>query len=1024
MDFAAIPPDEESRAGGLPTLRELSGLAPGAMIALATRHAMRAESVVFAAPARSSVDPVLLAALGAIARLWSFTAVASLLKDKDWVTRNIGRSAVLRRSESLAGRLLSFVPRAGGRGPLKLALDSARSAARGAYGRSPRFGGPPAGLGLLALSVRRSVGQATRAIAMARGEAAPRVNLREDYASLRELSAWGGEAADFFGRPLWSASDIMDPQFYEALLSYESDLSEFFPPPAPPGLEASTVWGGSPPAAVEYFERGYPVVLLERIGRLADYLRRPHTLLAGYDVSGEPIPGPVIPPPPEGPMPDAEAPGAGPAPAVPEPEGVTEAEIPAARTPIPTSGPPEPEGVTEAEIPTRPVASPASEGPAEEGPAEPPPRDQIAYIYDIYDAIPGRSAAYKIVDLDGLEVGEAAIAAGGPGASPPGRRVSTGFAPPSEPGQRIPPAEPLGVGARYLFWLEVGEPVAGAIDSVPTALPGEIPAGARLRVAVFAEPDGLMIVAGADVGEIELQADGTARVVRRPFDPPAPADDPRLAERRLFFPIDTPARAGEPRLTCNIYYNGVLVQSRIVTASVRLEPKYGDGRSRTDLDYSLSASLDPGRLGRIAPHKLSVKLGGDIAGATHVLQFLGEGEFKAGISLGEQTISTLIREARAALRRVTWGVAETWDGKRPYRYASRPAADALALDLTILALAGYRIYDRVITELARTPAARAEFERLMGSPGLVQFASTRSATELIPSALIYDHPIANTREPARLCPTFAAALRDGTPLDETACFRGECPSRGDNKAVCPSGFWGFRHDIGVPVSLADGGDLVTDLGCAGTPSVAASIWTGFPGWAQHEKDLEGLGLRPAISATLDDTFSMLKAGGPHVVYFYCHGGFSGGVGYLAVGGDGDVGITRADFRAYDICWKSPRPLVFINGCETAALEPSAAFDLVTGFIQTARAAGVIGTEITIFEKLACPFAQAFFRAFLVDDLPIGEAVRRARMRLLQDGNPLGLVYIPFALPSLTVGRAPRPKPAVASAAEPAPVSVP
>jgi hypothetical protein len=91
--------------------------------------------------------------------------------------------------------------------------------------------------------------------------------------------------------------------------------------------------------------------------------------------------------------------------------------------------------------------------------------------------------------------------------------------------------------------------------------------------------------------------------------------------------------------------------------------------------------------------------------------------------------------------------------------------------------------------------------------------------------------------------------------------------------------------------------------------------------------------------------------------------------------------------------------VFINGCNTTSLEPKAAFDFVSSFVQEVHAAGVIGTEITVFEPLARAFAEAALERFL-NGAPIGEAVRQARLSLLKDGNPLGLVYVPFVIGSL------------------------
>jgi CHAT domain len=139
---------------------------------------------------------------------------------------------------------------------------------------------------------------------------------------------------------------------------------------------------------------------------------------------------------------------------------------------------------------------------------------------------------------------------------------------------------------------------------------------------------------------------------------------------------------------------------------------------------------------------------------------------------------------------------------------------------------------------------------------------------------------------------------------------------------------------------------------------------------------------------------------PHLVYFYCHGGVTEREGkqmpYLSVGAPTEDLIIRSTLRASSVRWDDPRPLVFINGCHTTALDATAALDFVTGFVQQAQACGVIGTEITVFEQLACDFATKFWTLFLQGQ-EIGRAIQRTRLDLLQAGNPLGLVYTPFVL---------------------------
>jgi hypothetical protein len=148
-------------------------------------------------------------------------------------------------------------------------------------------------------------------------------------------------------------------------------------------------------------------------------------------------------------------------------------------------------------------------------------------------------------------------------------------------------------------------------------------------------------------------------------------------------------------------------------------------------------------------------------------------------------------------------------------------------------------------------------------------------------------------------------------------------------------------------------------------------------------------------------FQLLKDS-PHLVYFYCHGGLIRDAPFLQIGPkEKPSRIQRSNFYAYKIIWDEPRPLVFINGCHTTAVAPTQALEFITPLVTYSRCAGVIGTEITIFEELATVFAEDCLGRFLRGE-PIGTAVRNARLRLLKEGIPLGLVYIPFVMSGLTL----------------------
>jgi hypothetical protein len=605
------------------------------------------------------------------------------------------------------------------------------------------------------------------------------------------------------------------------------------------------------------------------------------------------------------------------------------------------------------------------------------------------------------------------------------RLVNTGFSRPVASRVPLNPEVPLRPGQAYYFWLEVGRRLPGAIDVTPVALPTELlPAEARLQVALFTFPEEIGITPGADVGELQLNPDGSV-LVARPAHRPRGLRQAKLLKRRLFFPVTMPDKTGVFRLRLSLYCQQVLVQSHLVRVEVSADEKRlstGQGLApgpalETRVDYTLSASLRPEHLAGLKSHRLSLMLN-DNGDGTHGFRFFGaDGKlaFKQEAALPGQELQTHIDKARGELRRVAWGETSAWRDQ-PYRYADPPTEAQFRDDLVKLAKTGYRFYVELINRLAgggdpvQVRRARRDLETLMLQPGLVQLASKMSARHIVPLALFYDHPLDSTQPLNRysLCPDFLNSLADGAALAGTGCFKGSCPSRDRDLVVCPSGFWGFRHQLGLPASVSQADDFTPAIPCAGAPQLTVAVSTdpAFTWRSRHEEKLQALlpGLGWHYARTQEEALQLLKQGQAHLVYFYCHGGLQEGVPYIQVGPLEERGITKDLLVDKDIFWESqPRPLVFINGCHTTALEPEQAYDLVTGFVEMANAAGVIGTEITVFEPLAAGFAEECLGHFL-NGVPVGEAVRLARLKLLGEKNPLGLAYIPFAVASLSLDR--------------------
>lgn len=597
--------------------------------------------------------------------------------------------------------------------------------------------------------------------------------------------------------------------------------------------------------------------------------------------------------------------------------------------------------------------------------------------------------------------------------SPPARVVSTGFSAVQDPMLPLASDRPLLGRQWYFFWLEVGDPVPGAIDEEPSPLPTDLlPTDAELKVVLFTNEEGFELESRTGVLQLKPKR---VEVLKPASVPSGVSAEDSLLRQRLFFSLRTPEAAGRYQLRCNIYYRQVLVQGRRVNVMVGEAGATVREALLTTLDYTLSRSLAAPHLQQIQEHRLSLMMNAD-GEDSHGFYFHGEKDFNSSARFDGHQVQSLIDRTRKALRAVSWGEEGEWkSGVNQYRYSERPTFDGLRPDLLRLAKAGYLNYDAIINQLSGGPAGAERLAELMRRPGYLQFALRESARLLIPVALLYDHPL-DTQLPAhkmRLCPQFMRSSSVDTPLEEEVCFLGDCPYREDLDVVCPSGFWGFRHSLGIPLTLGSDResppDVPGELPYEGFPDVTLAVCTDeqMRERLAHIEHLKALipPERLHYADTREGTLKSMKEKKSHIVYFYCHGGREDGVPFLQVGPLSDPGIARDTLRSRKIWWSEPRPLVFINGCHTTDLEPENAIELLSGFVETAGASAVVGTEITIFEPLAVAFGEQFLRRFLTHGSSLGDAVRAARLVLLKELNPLGLVYLPFGLASLRLREA-------------------
>jgi len=597
----------------------------------------------------------------------------------------------------------------------------------------------------------------------------------------------------------------------------------------------------------------------------------------------------------------------------------------------------------------------------------------------------------------------------------PARVVNTVIRSPGSPDAKYDLADPLKPGQDYYFCLNIGPHEEDSGETTPKDIP-HVTAGSKLLVALFSVDNGIRLTPGADTGCLTVHKNGTVTVTRQPLKGVGILPASKELRTRLFFPVHMPEAGNDYRLRCNIYHKQFLLQSRIVRLHAGAE-RDGTPALVSDLDYTLMQAFDPARLAEFSEHRMSIMLneGDDATYNFYVCGSDGKATVTDKLDIDREHYHSLIEIVRNTLRLVSWDSLDEWnsdwDSSVKYRYSDgRKDIGRLTKDLIRMAINGHDLYSAIGME-----NSLKKYRDALAKPGIIQVAMKNKPKYYLPLAFIYDTKVERNGQ-ITLCPEFKDALETGKNLEETACMKGTCRSAEDSKGsvVCPGRFWGFRHEVSMPLSVRDA-DAQTSIPVGATlniPFVRSRELHLEDGHFTALKKIPGPVGAPAwMEATSKaEVFSLMKKS-PHIIYFYCHGG---GFRHDAVDEDPFLQAGPADkpFRIFmsDICdedfvWDVPRPLVFLNGCHTAAIDPIKAMNLVEPFLLQLHCAGVIGTEITIFEEMATVFAEECLRRFLAGE-PVGQAIRGARLKVLEAGNPLGLAYIPFAPADLRLKKSP------------------
>jgi hypothetical protein len=477
---------------------------------------------------------------------------------------------------------------------------------------------------------------------------------------------------------------------------------------------------------------------------------------------------------------------------------------------------------------------------------------------------------------------------------------------------------------------------------------------------------------------------------------------PPARSKTLTFDIRTPDKPRRVALRLALYARNNLLQAVALAADVTSPSVVTRAGANEGLvDWALTGRLDDSN--GFETKAFSI-LTNDSGNGSHLIA-IESADFRSHVTLGEKQVTTLLRQARAALQ---WAAGDPRK-EHDYRYASNNAGNIHQLRryLTGIAGRGWDMYDSLLNEQCDDQFEN-ELGECLASSTTIQCARIGASRLMYPWALIYDHPLVKDRG-NQLCQEFLDVVQSQRSIKDSQCFVASCPSREDTNLVCPSGFWGFRHIIEQPLGsllpsdeevLTGQGDVPQVIHTSESVSAFVGYSTDLDPQGEHVNEVLRLpGVIGGSKSTKKEVGEGLKQPSLNLVYFFCHGGSDDGNPWLGVGGKPSEKVEVSNLRAWGVKWQSAGPLVIINGCETVAAEP----DDVSVFhdaLRSRRASGVIGSEIRIPVTLGREVGVQLVDAIATQRVTVGEAIREIRLGLLARLNPLGLAFTPYCFARL------------------------
>ena len=506
---------------------------------------------------------------------------------------------------------------------------------------------------------------------------------------------------------------------------------------------------------------------------------------------------------------------------------------------------------------------------------------------------------------------------------------------------------------------------------------------------------------GHDLGSVPTASSAEDSFLLPGHGEPARAPD---GGSTLTFILRAPAEPGPAVARVTYYFRGAVVQSHLLSAQIGVETTtVGDDPWSIVTDYTVATALATASAIPDRP-RVALIVNGDGTGHQIYLRTrdTDSGKPQSAAANLPPAIGPATREFREAL--ASPPVAPT---------ARNQSRAQLVTALRTLAPLGWDMYSALFGLMPDVLLGLGA-----GATSVVlHVARPAGVTLSVPWSFVYTIPLYQPIQQVPLCPLIAkwdgrSPLVSGQPM---ACPQSVAvPHTSD--LLCPFGFLGFRFDI---EQLNSTEQPVLSISAPPGSSVVVAETT----YQVNKKALQdhittitsavarlnGVGTDEAKNK---NQLKQLISRDLPLVYFFCHGERPDPdkpETYLGIGNKELVRptdlvgwIQEAFFTRQLRVWNQIRPLVFINACHSAELDPQALFNYIDVFVGGGNAAGVIGTEVKVSQALAMEFAGAFFDQLLTPGATVATALRHARLAFLAQGNVFGLNYTPYCWADLTI----------------------